>query len=173
MMTGFHWIGHLPNGQFAVLYSDPILKRVHTELSRQPSHIEAIRWCRKNDIRLASVARAEGVGRPLEAPNGECELGPTQAKLYFTMLALADSKGFVSTTMTALAKATSTKEGTMFYSMQSLYAKGYVTRTEAGYGNRPSTFQVKKLDDPSVAPAAIKAQKNGHSPKRAAKAGDR
>ncbi len=164
MMGGFYWIGHLPNGQCAVLHNDPVLKKVHTEIIRLPSHPEAIRYCRKHDIRLASVAMAEGVGRPLKAPEEDkFALPPSQAKLYLTMLALADSQGFVSTTIASLSQATGVPEGSIFYSMNSLYKKGYVTRTEAGYGSKPSTFQVKKLEH--------KAQKNGHSPRGAAKAG--
>lgn len=170
MMVGFYWIGHLPNGQFAVLYNDPVLKKVHTELARLPTHYDAIKWCRKNDIRLASIARMEGVGRPLEAPKYNGELRFNQAKLYSALLAMADSKGFVSTNNVALHKAAGIPEGSIHYCLNSLYVKGYVTRTEAGFGNRPSTFQVKKLDAPPTK-GAVQAQKNGHPPKRAAKAG--
>ena len=82
MLTGFHWIGHLPDGKCVVLYADPVLKKTHTEVSPVFSaHIDAIRHCRKHHIRLEPVAMAEGARPSPVTYNLKNRLTPRQVKI--------------------------------------------------------------------------------------------
>lgn len=165
---GYHWIGHLPDGRCVLLYADPILKKTHTEVAPPfATHLDAIRYCRKQRIRLESTAIADGARlAPLSSKLWmKNRLTPNQARTLAVLTVKADGAGVALATISELTEAAQVTEGTARSVLLSLCAKGYIARTKFGFGKEPSTYQVLKgLDEIKK----LRTQKKGRPPKRAA-----
>jgi len=145
MQRGYHWIGNLPDGRYALLYADPVLKKTHTEIATFTAHIDAIKYCRKNRITLATAQRLMA-GAPKMLTR---ELPRNQQLLYDALLNRADDQGIARGTARELMSEARIKDRSMFSAvMNTLYFKGFVTRTEAGWGDEPSTYQLAKQKKP-------------------------
>jgi len=144
---GYHWIGHLPDGRCVLLYADPILKKTHTEMAPPfATHLDAIRYCRKQHIRLESTAIADGARIAPPKPGGvwSKRLTPNQARTLAALTVKADSTGVAFATIPEMVETAQMPEGTVRAILVSLCAKGYIARTKLGYGKDPSTYQILK-----------------------------
>ncbi len=145
MKRGFHWIGELPDGRYALLYADPILKKTHTEIATFAARIDAIRYCRTNRILLATAENSRG---PLRIRNEE--LPRNQQRLYDALQQRADKDGFIRVTARELMLDTDIKDRSMLRAvMNTLYTKGLAERVEAGWGDEPTTYRIKQKKPPS------------------------
>lgn len=140
MERGYHWIGRLPSGKYALLYADPVLKKTHTQVGLFDTHIDAVRHCRINHIGLETLL-APARKSPV-IPSGE--LPRNQSKVYHALLGLADAKGVARATNPNLLAITKLANvGVLIAVLNSLYRKGLVQRIESGYGDAiPYVYQL-------------------------------
>lgn len=140
MQRGFYWIAQLPKGQYALLYADPVMKAVHTQVAVFSTHLDAIRHCRKNRITLATLENQSP-----KAPKklGDEELPRLQKMVYVALLGLCDERGIAKITHSELQEACGmTHRPNMVATLNSLMRKGLVARLESGWGEEPYTYQL-------------------------------
>ncbi len=53
MKRGHHWLAQAPDGQFVILYADPVLKNVHRQIETFASPKEATTYAKRNRFELA------------------------------------------------------------------------------------------------------------------------
>jgi hypothetical protein len=75
MKRGFHWLAQLPDGQFIILYADPVLKGVHRQIAVFETEKEAISHARKSRFELLRPKAFE------PDANGDARATPRQLRL--------------------------------------------------------------------------------------------